>query len=379
MTSAPVSAPVQLLILITELERGGAERVVVHLARHLDRRLVAPSVATIHAGGELSDEITKLGVRVSHLSRRRNITPGSVFALRRLLTVGGFNVIHSHLPAAGLVARLALTYLSPRPAHVYTEHNVPRGYGLLSRAVNRWPLQEADRITAVSHEVRSAWLRSGSRRHLNSEVVWNGVEIPALSGDSLTRARVRQELELDERELALIAVGNLHHRKGHAVLLQAFEKARLGHTSVLLLVGDGPLLAELETMARSLGIGGRVRFLGRRRDVEDLLFASDVFVLPSLAEGLPMALLEAMARGLPCIASAVGGVPEALADGIDGHLVPPGDVDTLAARLASVEDASTRLQLGDAARLHAMRDFRVEQMVQRYESLYMALARARQP
>jgi glycosyltransferase involved in cell wall biosynthesis len=147
--------------------------------------------------------------------------------------------------------------------------------------------------------------------------------------------------------------------------------------AMLLIAGEGPLRPHLESLVASLGIGAHVRFLGLRRDVPRILAAGDVFALSSLWEGLPMVLLEAMAAGLPCVATRVGGVPEAIRDREEGLLVPPGDAEALAESLIScLEDRDLATRLTTRAKARVDRDFSARRMADEYASLYEELIAA---
>jgi glycosyltransferase involved in cell wall biosynthesis len=166
----------------------------------------------------------------------------------------------------------------------------------------------------------------------------------------------------------VVAVGNLYPVKDHGTLLHALS--RLPATRVAI-AGRGDEEERLRGLAVNLGLGDRMHLLGLRDDVETVLAAADVFVQPSLSEGLPLAVLEAMGNGLPVVATRVGGVPEALVDGKTGFLVPPGDPEALAAALKRVLDSADRgACMGSAARERAEAEFSVDRMTDRYRQLY---------
>jgi glycosyltransferase involved in cell wall biosynthesis len=212
------------------------------------------------------------------------------------------------------------------------------------------------------------------------EVVPNG--IPFRNGD---RSSLRNELGLSANDLLLVAVGNLYPVKGHAVLLRALGGLlRSGEIANvpwrLAIAGRGEEEEGLRALAREEGIADRVTLLGFRRDVPDILAAADIFVMPSLSEGLPLALVEAMAAGLPVVVSDVGGVPEVAVAGREAILVPPGEPALLAEGLARLlRDPSARVTMGRAARERALRDFSVSTMCEAYERLYRGEAVSRSP
>jgi glycosyltransferase involved in cell wall biosynthesis len=185
---------------------------------------------------------------------------------------------------------------------------------------------------------------------------------------------LRRELGVLPNELLIVAVGNLYPVKGHAVLLRAL--AGLVHDAPatpwrLAIAGRGEAEAALRSFASEAGIADRVHLLGFRTDVADILAAADVFVMPSLSEGLPLALVEAMSASLPIVASDVGGIPEVVERDAEALLTPPDDAGAIAEALARLlADADMRAALGAAAGRRALRDFGVERMGDAYERLY---------
>jgi glycosyltransferase involved in cell wall biosynthesis len=214
-----------------------------------------------------------------------------------------------------------------------------------------------DRVVAVSDAVRDflvARYSYPSERVITIRNGWEGeIRPPSPHGAS-----------------TVVSVGNLRPEKGHSVLLRAV--AELGDAR-LVIVGDGPLRSSLEREARSLGLADRVEFAGAVSDVWPYLARADVFVFPSLSEPLGIAVMEAMAAGLPVVASAVGGIPELVTDGVTGYLAPPGDHAALSVHLkALLGDPGTRASMGAAARARA-EDFKMERTVDGYFELYDTL------
>jgi glycosyltransferase involved in cell wall biosynthesis len=200
-------------------------------------------------------------------------------------------------------------------------------------------------------------------------VLANGVaDEPA----SRSRAEVRAALGLRETEVVAVHVARVVPLKAHDVILRATAVLAEQRTPIVVLfVGDGPARTDMEGLAAKLGLAGRVRFLGHRDDVPDLLGAADLFLLPSRAEGLPVAVLEAMAKSLPVVATPVGGVPEVCAHEREALFVPVDNPTMLADAMAElVRDPLLRARLGAAGRVRAMAEFSFEGMVARYEDLY---------
>ena len=237
------------------------------------------------------------------------------------------------------------------------------------RVAFRWAMEQSRAVVMVSGATRNVFEQG---LHVSADamtVVPNGI-VPPASG---SRDAIRRELHLSEDELLIVAVGNLYPVKGHAVLIRAL--ASLGDAGLprwrLALAGRGSEAEPLAKLAAEQGLEQRVHLLGFRADVPDILAAADVWAMPSLSEGLPLALLEAMFAGKAIAASTVGGIPEAVTSEEHGLLVPPQDAAALAGALGRLlRCPDLRAKLGAAARRRAVEEFSVTHMTDLYERLY---------
>jgi glycosyltransferase involved in cell wall biosynthesis len=282
------------------------------------------------------------------------------------------DVLHCHLPLAGVVGRLA-GRLARVPV-VYTEHNVMERYRPWTRRLNvaTWRLQA--HAIAVSREVADS-----IRRHAPASVpvttIPNGIPVAAFAPDPPVGSRMRATLGIPDGVPVVGTVAVFRIQKRLDLWLEAAARvARTDPTARFLLVGDGPLRAELEARAASLGLAGAVHFVGLQTDVRAYLAAMDVYLLSSDFEGLPLGLLEAMAAERPVVATAVGGVPEAVVDDQTGTLVPPRDVERLAeATSALLADRDRRRRMGRAARARAERCYGIGAMTVELERLWRSV------
>jgi len=244
-------------------------------------------------------------------------------------------------------------------------------YAIKAYFLDQIRLRRAAAIIAVSKQVRRALIREYFLPPEKIKVVYNGIEVSKLKVKSeKSKIERKEELGFSKKDRIVLYLGRLTKEKGLDVLLEAFRKAsRLPNyqTAKLLIVGDGPCFNDLNHRSRGLGLEGMVRFVGRVPHKEVLKYyqAADVFVLPSIAdEGLPMTVIEAMAVGLPIVASRIGGIPEAVADGKTGLLVKPGDIEELETALVKLlADEDLRLRMGEKARQVAKAKFNQEAMV----------------
>jgi glycosyltransferase involved in cell wall biosynthesis len=294
--------------------------------------------------------------------------------LAKIIRRGRFDVVHNHNFTA-LVAGLPAAIIGRARAVVRTEHNVVHTRGPARHYLSRAAALREDAQIGVSAAVRRAHTECGRIPASRFVTVLNGIDKERLV-PAADRAPVRRELGLPDDAIVCLNIGSLTEQKNRGTLLDA--TARLSDIEALrvLVVGSGPEREKLETRAGELGLSRRVLFLGQRLDVPDLLAASDIFVLSSDWEGLPITILEAMTSGVPCVATAVGGVPEVLTDGVTGVTVEPGDPGALADGIRALAlDPELRARMAAAARDEFELRFRAEQMVRQTEALYdMALS-----
>jgi glycosyltransferase involved in cell wall biosynthesis len=246
------------------------------------------------------------------------------------------------------------------------------------RVAYRFLSRYVDRVIAVSQRVRQFTVEQDDIPLERVQTIYNSVSVPPIIDDGC-RIALRQRLGLDEADVAVTTVANVRHVKGFDVLLECVARLRPKHSNIRLFVAgavsEREYFAALQRQAHDSGITDVVSWLGVRDDVPDLLSASDIFVLPSRSEGFSNALLEAMAAGLPCIATNVGGNAEAITDGADGYIVCPEDVQAMTARLGELlGDAALRKALGSRARHTVQERFSDEQMIRRLMRLYDELA-----
>jgi glycosyltransferase involved in cell wall biosynthesis len=294
---------------------------------------------------------------------------------------GRYDVVHFHLPFAAALGQLVVASLprSSRPGVVYTEHSLWDRERFANRALLRASMSKGERLVAVSQASYDA-LPAPLRRR--ATIVVHGVDLSR--SDSLIARRaelrdaVRSELGVGDEELLFMTVANLRPEKGYDVLLTAARFiADNGLPIRIAAVGRGPLSTALTARHLDLALGERFQFLGQRDDVLQLLAGADAFVLASLHEGLPVALMEATSVGLPIVASSVGGVPQVLEDGVDALLVPPGDPGSLVdamKRLAS--DPELRERLGRHAKLRSSM-FDIAEASRAVGDIYLRVAPAR--
>lgn len=387
---------IRVLQAIANLDRGGGQEVVRTLVRYLPEAGSDPVVVSL-ADGPLRGEIEALGVPVEIVrGRTKALTsgPAAIGELRRIradlarvVARHRPEVIQTHLLRSLDFLALTLRREPGVRAVFWTVHNAmldlradqlpgaqrwllgPKR--LAHRTLYRAGGRLADGFIAVSSDVaesvRAAYRPPSGRL----SVIPNGVDVERYT-QAVDRNAVRASIGVAPEAPLAIVVAKLMTQKGHAVLLDALPGVldRVAGLRVVL-VGEGELRDALEARVAGAGLQDSVTFAGNRGDIAQLLAASDLFVLPSLWEGLPMALLEAMASGLPVVATAVSGTREVIEDGRSGILVPPGDAPALgAAMIAVLERPETAAALGAAARSRVEDCYSARAQAQRHAELY---------
>lgn len=376
-----------MLQCITRLIVGGAQENTLLTAALLDPGRFTCDVLTgpqTGREGELFTEAAARGVTV-HVEPNlvREVHPWK--DVRATLRLTDFfrrfrpDIVHTRSSKAGVVGRVAARRAGV-PHVVHTVH----GWGFhprqgwaertLYQVIERWCAPMADRLIVVAEANREQGLRLGIGEPHQYRLIRSGIEVEHYRVPAGTRARVRASLGLADGQFVFGNVGRLSPQKAPTDLVEAFARVARAHPEAcLLLVGDGPLRGEVESLIARLGISDRVTLLGLRRDVPELIAAFDAFLLASLWEGLPRTILQAMAAGLPVVATRVDGVSDAVRDGETGYLVPPADSPALADRMERlISNPETSRALGQAgcARVDT---FSARHMVAQLSGLYEEL------
>ncbi len=371
-----MNGPIHVLHVAGSAQWAGGERFLLQMTDRLDRRQFRLSIV-LPEEGPLEEVLKKRDVpcAVVPMAPLGNLRP--VSALRRIIDRWEPRLIQSHGARANFYARLSS---GKRPC-ISTIHKSLSDYPV--SALRKWLYRTADRVTAprsaavvcVAECLREDFLKRCPGLWEKSHVIPNGVDLDRFSLRRQERETVRAELGLGDR-WTLALVGRMVEQKGHAVLLEALKglKNTLPPFRVLF-AGDGPLKASLMERAHALGLSENIVFLGIRNDVPRVLSATDVLLLPSLSEGLPYVLLEALAMGKVVIASEVDGVKEVMPTGEEGYLVPPSSPDKLMEALLTAhwnkDDAQTRAETG---RRRVQREYDLRKTLARWESLYRELS-----
>lgn len=370
-----------ILFLGTQIATGGAQKVLLDQARWFHEHGHKVTVAFFydrdgfHKKWQDASPFPIINLNAFQKGRGKlqnglSILRGS-WRLWKLLRREKFDVIETFTHDSNMLA-LPLAWMARVPVRIATHHGIVAGIPRWRENLHAWMINNniANHIVAVSEMTRQKLLEEGIQAG-RIVVIQNGIAPVPLEG--VNRSEVRKEAGMGEDDLVLLAVGRLVYSKAHKILiaampavLQKFPNAKVG------ICGDGVLRADLESQIRSLDLSNSVKLLGESDHMAKFLASADVFVLPSLWEGLPIALLEAMSAGLPIISTKVAGVEEVIVEGIHGLLIPIENVDALAnAIIQLLKDPQLRYKMGAASKAKVLESYTADRMCEQYLALML--------
>ena len=368
--------PLKVAHMITQLELGGAQRNTLYTVAHLDRERFDP-VLVSGPGGILDDEARSQPIASEFVScLQRDIHPVldivAFVQLYRWLRRERPHIVHTHSSKAGLLGRLA-AYLAGVPVIVHTFHGFGFTPGQNKRVRNwfvkleRWGAHLARHLIFVSEDNRQEAERERIHGGATTSIIRSGIQIEE---DGVST--VRQELGIPSEAWVIASIGNFKPQKNPLELVKVACEVVAGDPAIhVLLAGDGELRPQAEALVQSAGPADRIHFLGWRKDARALLRASNAFVLTSLWEGLPRALVEAFASGLPAVAYAVNGVNDILVDEGNGFSIAPHDTALAVEKLLWLKNhPQDARRMGAAGRARIETEFDIDRMVREQESLY---------
>lgn len=366
------AAKVKVMQITHDLKIGGLQRVVVDLALNLDKRRYSVSVCALKGGGPFEEELLRHGISVFKLPVIPNQADYFGFwKLSRILNRERPDLIHTH-NTHPLIDGVAAAILAGVPARIHTDHarQFPdkKRYMIAERILSA----RINQMVAVSEAAKESLYSHEGIRPDRIKVVLNGIDGEKYYG-KVSCAEKRKEMKIEAGDGPVLGfVGRLSPEKGLIYLIEAMERLAEEFPKVLLLIaGDGELIEELSIEVRRRSLARNVRFLGPRLDVNEVMSVFDIFVLPSLREGLPLVLLEAMAASLPIVATDVGGNRTAVVEGVNGLIVPSKEIDLLhhaLRRLILSEDLRREFSQNSLRLFRGQ--FSIEKMIKEYEAIY---------
>lgn len=375
-------------LVITRMLLGGANKIVSCILRNGSGEynftlFTGPEDINKREIEELKN-ICKIKI-ISSLTRK--ISPAddirAYFQLKKEFVSGKFDIIHTHTSKAGFLGRIA-AFHAKIPKVIHTTHGTiyksgSRIPGVPDAGLGKWFLMQAeiyagrktDFFTVLSKDERDICIKLKLSTEENTVVIPNGIDVRFFDISHEEKRKIRSLMGFDKNELVLVNTSRLSSEKGHDVLINAFQNVYgKNKLAKLIIVGDGPEAGNLKAQAGELFKKGVIIFTGSTDDVRKYLAVSDIFILSSYYEGFGLSVLEAMAAGLPVIASAVGGIPEIIRDGTDGIIVPPNKPSILSEKILFLSDMAEKRQLlGENGKIRAS-EYSLDKMLKRFFELY---------
>lgn len=348
---------------------GGAEEMVLNLVRHLPERF-EPAVCCIHKAGPIGEEIQKTGVPFTVLGLNPGVRrPWDLFRIQSYLSTTKPEIVHTFLLTGSLYGRLA-AILAKVPVVIGTEVNIYERKRPHHALAERLLMGGTNRVVASAESVRDFYVKQVGADPAKVDVIYNAVDWSQLT-PTMTRDEMRAAIGVPRGAKVAGIIARLTEQKAHRYLFDALASTPALSELHLIVVGDGELRDDLEARVDAAALSGRVHFLGARRDLGNIMTAIDLFVMPSLWEGLPLSMVLAMGAGLPVVATRIAGIPEVVQDSHSGLLVPPADSAALGTAIARiVSDPEFGRMLGAAARAFVLPRFGVDGYVQSVTALY---------
>ncbi|MBI5201913.1 MAG: glycosyltransferase [Elusimicrobia bacterium] len=375
MTTAAPPKLKKVLYVSTSTTQGGAEKTLYTLATLLDpKQFQVAAVVSLKPKGLFAQKLEAAGHRVYTLNLKTRPEFRHLKDLTDIISANKPDIVHAIMYQAIQLCR-ALKMLGyaqfPLVSAPRVHYRTRSGFSLF---IDR-QLKPYDTVLVTESEASRKYLvdHQGYKQS-KTHTIYNGVDIASWPVSKVSREKIRARLKIEPEDILVGAVGRLDEQKGHRYLIEAIAKLKAAQPVKLAILGDGPMRRELESLSRALRVEEDVAFAGEVPDVPNWLSAFDVFALPSLWEGLPNALMEAMAMGLPVVATRVDGVPEIVDHDVDGLLCEPKDSQSLFVQLQDlVADPELRARLGAAAKRAIKDKFKLMDMIGNYEKLYSKL------
>jgi glycosyltransferase involved in cell wall biosynthesis len=359
----------KILHLIETSGPGGAEKILISLLEHLDKSIYQSCICLLKDGW-LNAQLKGRGFETFIVPQPHSLDFAWLWEIKTRIKNMGIHLMHAHEFTMNTYASL-LSVFTGVPI-IATIHGKNYYWERWWRRLAYRFVSRQSTMVAVSEDIKKFLVQKAGIKNDRIIVVHNGIDLDLYRPESGKGEWARKELCIRNAQPVVGAIGNLYPVKGHTYLLKALAIVKIMFPTIkLLIAGRGRMMGKLLNESQALGVQDHVIFLGFREDTASLLQAIDLFVLPSISEGLPLSVLEAMASGKPVIATNVGGLPEVVVDGQTGFLVSPEDPESLAKRMMLLLGHSSLAdQFGKVGRARAEKKFSLVSMVQKYQELY---------
>ncbi len=357
--------------IIDRLPADGAERLLVDVLKNSSNNFKFMVLCLVE-GGVLVTELKEIGVPVIIFNKSSKYDIRILFKLIYWLIQQKPTVVHTHLFTADTWGRLA-AFISRVPCIVNTVHSTNTWMGTIHRIIDRTLSLVTDRVIACSHEVANVLIKSFKISEHRIKVISNGIDFKRF--ESVNLSKIKEIDSVSDDIIKIVIIGRLHPAKGHLDLIKAItELKNTNHNFHVFFVGEGDLQQDIIKQCTENGINDYISLMGQRSDIPSILAKVDIFVMPSHWEGLPMALLEAMAMSKAVIASRVGGIPDVITDGDNGLLIDKSDHFGLNNALQKLlSNPKLRENLGNAAKKSVLENYSAKNVSKEYELLYQKI------
>ncbi len=371
-----MSGKIKILYILSLGTIGGAEKFVLSLCRNYDKSCFEVTLCVLFSGGVVSDEIKKTGHEVIMINMRNGFDFIRVFKLIPIIWRRKIDIVNIH--AQNPLSKLCCI-LSIRPVIIHTDHGVTIGSKVKRKRrvvfFNRLLTPFIDRFIAISEAMRRSLNLRERVPHEKITLIYNGIEVAAISRSASNKSELKKSLAIAPELPVLGMVGRLVPEKQYPLLLESLATLKRGGTLFsALIIGDGPQLEYLKEMAHNLEVADRIKFLGQRDDVMELIDIMDVFVFSSSGEAFSITLLEAMAKAKPIVAFDVEGINEAVVADKTGFIVPFGDTGKFAEKIKLLlESPELAERMGRCALERVNARFNLKNTIKEMELLYNSL------
>ncbi len=355
---------------------GGVQQQLLSLLKAYNREVFNPFFCCFGPKEAMGREIEGIGIELTALNRFRyhRILPGIFVDLSRLMKKKHIHIVRTHRYHPNVYGRVA-AFLAGVPVIVASVHdNYRMDKRPKRRIVNHILSKITDKIVAVSESIKKDIVRYDKIDPSKILVIPNGVDTERFNPEG-NFANIKEEFLIKDNDIVIGFVGRIVPAKGLEYLIDTLSYLKEEFKNLkLLIIGEGSLVDGLKEKSKENNVNDSVIFTGRRRDIPDILSCIDIFVMPSIAEGLPNALLEAMAMGKPIVATEVGGIPEVIKNGSNGQLVPPRDPGALAMAIKEfIGNGQLATKMGQAARNLVLDNYSIGKTAQKWQSLYLSI------
>ncbi len=365
---------INVLYVIWSLGLGGAEQVIINLIKGIDKDKFQPFVCCLNDKGPFAGELEQLGVKIFALHKKPGADLATIGKIKKILKEKHIDIIHPHLWGANFWGRLAAKAAGTKTV-VITEHNVDVWKKWYHKILDRFLACWTDKIIVVSNQVKKFYVENVGIADEKLEVVYNGIPLNPKLHDAEENLRLKEELDINNTKPVLSNIGRLVPAKANHIFLETLRHLdKKGIDFNALIIGDGPLKESLIEQGKDLIEKKCVKFTGLRKDISKILDITDVSVLSSTREGFSIVVLESMAKGIPFVATNVGGNDEQIIDGETGFLTPVNDAKALADSITKIlQNPELKQKMGQAAEERLTKNFALNIMVRQTEDLYLKI------